>query len=90
MWLGNDSTWCLALVFGGSCGSVLYFLWLRWLIMLELEIGYEGVLVGTCAYIWVWMGTGGSMWLGNDGTWCLSQIYGGTCGSVLYFQWLQW
>jgi hypothetical protein len=58
--------------------------------MLELEIGYVGVLVGTCAYIWVWMGTGGSMWLGNDGTWCLAQVYGGTCGSVLYFQWLQW
>jgi hypothetical protein len=89
VWLGNDSTWWLALVYGDTCGSMLYFQWLRWLVM-ELEFWYVGVLVGTCGYIWVWMGTLVCVWLGNDSTWWLALVYGGTCGSVLNFQWLQW
>jgi hypothetical protein len=49
-----------------------------------------GVLVGTCGYIWVWMVSGGCVGLGNDSTWWLALVYGGTCGSVLNFQWLRW
>jgi hypothetical protein len=45
----NDSTWCLALVYWSTCRSMLYFQWLRWIVM-ELELG-------TWAYLWVHLGT---------------------------------
>jgi hypothetical protein len=49
VWLGNDRTRGLALVYEGTSGSVLYFQWLQWLVM-ELEIG-------TWGYLWVCVGT---------------------------------
>jgi hypothetical protein len=53
--IGNDSTWWLALVYGGTCGSVLNFQWLGWLVM-ELEIG-------TWRYLWVCVHTYGFGWV---------------------------
>jgi hypothetical protein len=51
--IGNDNTWCWALVYGGTCGSVLNFQWLWWLVMEKLVCG------GTSWYVWVHMGVDG-------------------------------
>jgi hypothetical protein len=54
MRLGNGSTCGLALVCGETYGLVLYFHWLRGLVM-ELRIGCVSRIVGTCGSIWVHM-----------------------------------
>jgi hypothetical protein len=39
---------------------------------------FVGVFVGMYGSTWVGMGTLESVWLKNDGTWCLALLYGGT------------
>jgi hypothetical protein len=54
MWRKNAITWCLALVYGGMCGSVLFFSGcIGWSWSLKLVRG------GTCGYLWEHIGVNG-------------------------------